>query len=249
MARKRHWRPGLRVLLGEADHVFAMSADLADLVRDVAPGATPESMTNAVDVSVFYNRNPSPPSGSRMRLVIPARLHPVKGVRYFVRAMPEIVARIPEIEAILVGDGPERGQLERLSEQLGVAQRFRFLGARPNAEMPDILSSATAAVIPSLMEATSIAALEAMACELPVAASRVGGLPEIVNESVGTLFEPRDPADLAERLVALLRRADLSEIGRRARERVVTRWSNDRLVDRHLEVYRALRAGERVARA
>ena len=58
-----------------------------------------------------------------------------------------------------------------------------FLGARANQEMPGLLSSGDLAIFPSLMEATSIAALEAMSCELPVAASRVGGLPEIVSET------------------------------------------------------------------
>ena len=239
----------MRVLVREADHVFATSADLAELVNGVAPGVIAESMTNAVDASVFKRRSPALQPGPGMRVVVPSRLHPVKGVRFFVRAMPEIAAAIPDIEAVLVGDGPEREGLESLCAELGVAERIRFLGTRPNAEMPGILSSATVAVLPSLMEATSIAALEAMSCELPVAASRVGGLPEIVDESVGTLFDPADPADLAKRLVALLRRTDLKEIGRRARERVMTRWSNDMLVERHLEVYRALGAGETAPRA
>lgn len=249
LARRRLWRPGLRVLLREADHIFATSADLADLVNGLSPRVTAESLTNAVDVSVFKRSDPALRPGLGMRLVVPSRLHPVKGVRFFVRAMPEIAAAVPGVEAILVGDGPEREELESLSAQLGVAERIRFLGTRPNAEMPGILSSATVAVLPSLMEATSIAALEAMACELPVAASRVGGLPEIVDESVGTLFEPGDPADLARRLVALLGRTNLREAGRRARQRVATRWSNDRLVGRHLEVYEALRAGKRAPHA
>lgn len=240
MARKSLWKPGLRLLLREADHVFTTSADLAELVEGLAPGVLAESMTNAVDTSVFFRCSPFLPAIPGPRLVVPSRLQPVKGVEYFVRAMPEIAAAFPGVEAILVGDGPERDNLEDLSTQLGVAHRIRFLGARPNAEMPRILSSATVAVLPSLMEATSIAALEAMACQLPVAASRVGGLPEIVDESVGTLFEPRDPADLGRRIVALLRRTDLKEIGRRARERVTTRWNNDLLVERHLQVYRAL---------
>jgi hypothetical protein len=75
--------------------------------------------------------------------------------------------------------------------------------------MPGILAGADVAVFPSLMEATSVAALEAMSCGLPVAASRVGGLPEIVDESVGVLFEPADPAALADALAALLERPDL----------------------------------------
>ena len=80
-----------------------------------------------------------------------------------------------------------------------------------------------------------------MACELPVAASDVGGLPEIVNEDVGALFEPGNPTALAQAVIGLLARADLRDMGREARSRVVEKWSNARLVDRHLEVYRRLR--------
>ena len=249
LAGKAQWRPGLRTLLRASDHTFATSVEIADVADGLLPSLSTEPVTNGVDTSVFRRCEPSLPPASGPRLVVPRRLFPKNGVRFFVRAMPEVAAAIPGVEAILVGDGPDREELEGLSRQLGVARRVRFLGARPNAEMPGLLSSASAAVIPSLMEATSIAALEAMACELPVAASRVGGLPEIVDESVGTLFQPQDPADLARRLVALLRRGDLTEIGRRARERVATRWSNDRLVERHLEVYRALGAAETAPRA
>ena len=155
------------------------------------------------------------------------------------RALP-IARRELDVRALVVGDGPERARLEALAADLGVADVIRFMGVRPNVEMPGLLASAEVAVFPSLMEATSVAALEAMSCERPVAASAVGGLPEIVDESVGTLFPPADPAALAERLVALLRRPDLAEHGRRARERVVRQWSLERLARRHREIYRTL---------
>ena len=147
-----------------------------------------------------------------------------------------------QVEALLVGDGPERAKLEQIARDLGVYDACHFLGARPNTEMPGLLSSCEVAVFPSLMEATSVAALEAMSCELPVAASNVGGLPEIVDETVGTLFEPANPEDLARKLVALLARSDLHELGVHARERVVKSWSNDRLAKRHIEIYRTLLA-------
>ena len=113
--------------------------------------------------------------------------------------------------------------------------------------MPGLLSSAELAVFPSLMEATSVAALESMACELPVAASRVGGLPEIVDEEVGTLFEPANPGSLAKAVVALLENPRRAELGEAARERVVQRWTNERLVDRHLAIYEDLVARRRAA--
>jgi glycosyltransferase involved in cell wall biosynthesis len=106
--------------------------------------------------------------------------------------------------------------------------------------MPALLASAELAVFPSLMEATSVAALEAMSCQLPVAASNVGGLPEIIDERVGTLFPPADPAALADRVVALLRTDDLAARGVAARERVVAQWSSERLARRHVEIYEAL---------
>jgi len=95
-------------------------------------------------------------------------------------------------------------------------------------------------VFPSLMEATSVAALECMSCELPVAASRVGGLPEIVDDAVGALFEPADPQNLAGVVTALLHRGDLAELGQKGRERVVANWSNARLAAHHLEIYERL---------
>jgi glycosyltransferase involved in cell wall biosynthesis len=97
------------------------------------------------------------------------------------------------------------------------------------------------------MEATSVAALESMACELPVAASRVGGLPEIVDDEVGVLFEPGDAGSLARAVVDLLASGRLQEMGARARRRVVERWSNERLVDHHVSVYEQALASRRAA--
>ena len=103
------------------------------------------------------------------------------------------------VEAVIVGDGPERDNLETLAASLELGRRVEFLGARRHDEMPGLLSSAELAVFPSLIEATSVAALEAMACELPVAASNVGGLPEIVDSDVGGLFEAGNPTHLLPR--------------------------------------------------
>jgi glycosyltransferase involved in cell wall biosynthesis len=82
-----------------------------------------------------------------------------------------------------------------------------------------------------------------MACELPVAASSVGGLPEIVDGSVGALFQPANPEELAQTVVKLLLDPHLAGKGAEARRRVVEQWSNERLVDRHLEIYEALLGG------
>lgn len=237
------WRPIFKRFLEAADHNLAASREIAAVASAIAPGAPVEALANGVETGVFRRVAPAlaPPRAGRRRLVVPRRLFEKNGVAYFVRALPRIVEAV-DVEAVVVGDGPERGRLEALARELGVADRIDFLGARPHAEMPALLSSADLAVFPSLMEATSVAALEAMACGVPVAASRVGGLPELVDEGVGALFEPADPASLARAVVQLLGSGQLDAMGAEARRRVVERWSNDRLVERHVAIYEALLA-------
>lgn len=244
-ARKAGWRPILRELVRRPDYSLAASREIARVAEDLAPGTRVEPLTNGVDTERFRPVDPALPPRAGRRIVVPRRLFEKNGVEFFVRAFPAIRADHPDVEAILVGDGPERPRLEALAREVGAGEGLRFLGARPNEEMPAVLSSADLAVFPSLMEATSVAALECLSCEVPVAASRVGGLPEIIDDSVGGLFEPADPDDLARVVNDLLGRDDLPSLGRAGRARVQDRWSNRRLAMRHLEVYRALLEGRR----
>lgn len=250
-------------LVGLADHCFAASKQIAQVGEALGSSVRVEALTNGVETSVFRPREAAEggrasaagPAGldsggepdlfsaaTPRRLVVPRRLFAKNGVEYFVRALPSVVARF-DARAVVIGDGPERPRLEALARELGVADRIDFLGARPHGEMPDLLAGSDLAVFPSLMEATSVAALEAMACGVPVAASRVGGLPEIVDDRVGGLFPPRDPEALADTVVGLLADPGLPERGVRARARVVKQWSNARLAERHVAVYEALVAG------
>ena len=238
------WRPIFRRLLKWSDYNLAASAQIAEVAEGLAPGVQVEALTNGVETDVFHRCEPSLPAATRRRVVVPRRLFEKNGVEFFLRAMPLIVERV-DVEAVIVGDGPEREHLEELAAGLDLGGRVQFLGARRHEEMPGLLSSAELAVFPSLMEATSVAALESMACELPVAASNVGGLPEIIDGEVGALFEAGNPTALAATVTSLLERADLGALGAAARSRVVERWSNARLVDRHLEVYQSLLDGGR----
>jgi glycosyltransferase involved in cell wall biosynthesis len=241
LAQKPLWQPVLRRIIRAADWLLAASTEIRDVALSLYPHPRAEALTNGVDTTMFRRTSPSLPVAAPgvRRVIVPRRLFHKNGVEYFVRALPLMRREMP-VEALLVGDGPERQRLEQLARELNVADACHFMGARPNTEIPGLLASAEVAVLPSLMEATSVAALEAMSSEVPVAASNVGGLPEIVDETVGTLFEPASPESLAQRLVALLRRPDLKEAGMRGRERVVRSWSNERLAKRHLEIYQTL---------
>ena len=243
-AESPFWRPILQKLIGWTDYNLAASEEIATVAEGIAPGVSVEALPNGVETALFRRTEPSMVQGDRVRIIVPRRLYEKNGVEFFVRAMPLIVEKV-DAEAVIIGDGPERSKLEELVRGLDMADRIRFLGARPNSEMPGLLSSGRVAVFPSLMEATSIAALEAMSCELPVAASRVGGLPEIVDDTVGALFESANPTALAHAVIELLGRDDLDGVGAHARERVVNHWSNARLTDRHLEIYQAVVDGHR----
>ena len=239
LAQKPAWQPILRRIVRSADWLLAASVEIRDVALSLYPHPRAEALTNGVDTSLFQRVAPTLPPSAARRLIVPRRLYHKNGVEYLVRALP-LIRREMDVEAVLVGDGPEREKLEQLARDLKVSDAIRFLGSRPNTDMPGLFASSDVAVFPSLMEATSVAALEAMSCEIPVAASRVGGLPEIIDESVGTLFEPANPQDLATRVIALLRRPDLRAHGTHGRERVQRSWSLERLARRHQEIYRML---------
>ncbi len=241
LSARRVMGAGLAKLIEKSDHKFSASKEIADVAEGLGRDIAVEVLVNGVETGIFKPSTssfPRPRSGRR-RLVVPRRLFAKNGVEFFVRAFPTLAAAV-DVDALIIGDGPEREKLKGLARDLGVGDRITFLGARPHEEMPGLLSSCDLAIFPSLMEATSVAALESMACGLPVAASRVGGLPEIVNDAVGGLFSPRDPEALAATVLRLLSDPRLPERGITARQRVVSRWSNARLVERHLEVYAEL---------
>jgi rhamnosyl/mannosyltransferase len=242
-AKKPLWKPVLGRLVRWPDRALAASQEIARVAASLAPGVRVEALTNGVDTDLFSPREIAGGRAGAPRIIVPRRLVPKNGVETFLRAFPALKARVPGVRAIIAGDGPERARLEQLAKELGVAFDVEFLGPSPHERMPELFAAAEVAVVPSLMEATSVAALEAMACGVPVVASDVGGLPEIVDSSVGALVPPGDAGALAEAMVALICDPQRVEKGRHARQRVVERWSNDRLVERHLEIYRELVGG------
>jgi glycosyltransferase involved in cell wall biosynthesis len=140
----------------------------------------------------------------------------------------------------LVGDGPERAQLERQARELGIARRTVFMGYQreiaPYYALFDVL------LLPSANEGTPVVAIEALAAELPVVATNVGGIPDVVDEGVdGYLTAVGDTEALAARLAELARDPELRKrFGAAGRARVVPRYRVSRLVDDVDALYREL---------
>ncbi|MGD8628406.1 MAG: glycosyltransferase family 4 protein [bacterium] len=244
MARNPAMRPPLNLVLRKARSILSTSKEIDRVVADLVPGSWTVPIVNGIDTETF-----KPVAGSLEKaegeyvLVCPRRLVAKNGVEFLIRAMG-ILKESMKVRLYITGDGPLAGDLGRLARDLGVGDRIVFMGGVENSRMPSVYSSADLVVVPSLVEATSIAALEAMSCERVVAASRVGGLPEIIDDRVGMLFEPGRPEAIAETVEKASRRTDMADLGAEARRRVEANWSIGKMTDTHEEIYRKV-LGER----
>jgi len=238
LAKNAAMRPPLNLVLRKAQALLSTSKEIDGVVADLVPGSWTVPIVNGIDTATFR-----PVSGSLEReagefvIVCPRRLVTKNGVEFLVRAMGILKDRM-KVRLYITGDGPLAAELGDIAAGLGISDRVVFMGGVENARMPSVYSSADLVVVPSLVEATSIAALEAMSCERVVAASRVGGLPEIIDERLGFLFEPGRPEAIAETVQMAARRTDMAELGREARRRVKENWSIGKMTDTHEEIYR-----------
>lgn len=165
------------------------------------------------------------------------RLSPEKGCRYLLAAVDGILARFPEARVLIAGDGPDEAMLRAQAARLQGAAHVHFLGFRN--DMRRLLRQADVLALPSLSEGLPNVVLEAMASGLPVVATRVGGVPELVQDGVtGLLVEPRQPAALAQAIVRLLDdRALAGKLAQQARTMVHERYSAERQTQQLLGVY------------
>ncbi len=131
-----------------------------------------------------------------------------KGVDILIRAFRDVKEKFPDAELVLVGDGREKNNLQKISRELGV--RANFLGYREDPG--SVLEKSAVLVLPSREEGFGLALLEAMAAGVPVVASRVGGIEEIVEHGYnGILVEKENPEELAERIIRVLEDRELRE--------------------------------------
>ena len=136
-------------------------------------------------------------------LITVAVLRPQKGIQFMLRALPDILAANPQTYYLVVGDGPHREALLEEASAAGVTGRVIFAGMRK--DVPRLLAASDVFVLPTLTEALPTVLAEAMAARLPVVASRVGGVPEMITDGQNRLLvEPEDPAALARACNRLL---------------------------------------------
>ena len=165
------------------------------------------------------------------------RLAPIKGHKYLIEAIPLIVQKIKNVKFIIIGDGPDREELEVLSAKLQVDNYINFIGMNDN--IPELLSIMDIFVLPSLNEGLGRALVEAMAMGLPCVASAVGGVVEVIeHEETGMLVPKGDPQVLAKVIINLIEDKSFARtIAEKAQKRACSVFSSQTMIDNISKVY------------
>src|SRR5918911_556182 len=251
VGRDPSFLPITRFGIEQSDAVTAISNYLREATRETFGVTKPiEVIYNFID-SDYYRRAPNEtlrrtiaPRGERIILHI-STFRPIKRIMDCI----EVMARMREltggaskpagVKLVMCGDGPERAEAEQLAARLGVAEDVQFVGKQPQSEIRDFLSVADLFLLPSQSESFGLSALEAMACNVPVIATRVGGVPEVVEDGgCGFLFDIGDAVGMAEAALRLLNDEALhSRFGERGREIAVTRFTTDEIIPQYETLY------------
>jgi len=237
----RSYLPITKYALEQSDGVTAISNYLKeatiehfafDRIEVIPNFVSPDEYKPKIDCDL---REYLTPDGSPV-LVHVSNFRPVKRpvdcVEIFARVLKKTKARL-----VMVGDGSERTNCIHRARCLGVADQCIFVGKQ--ARIVDYLCASDILLLPSEQESFGLAALEAMACELPIIASRVGGLPEVVDDGETGFLSPVGDVDkMADDAVRLLTDKKLRrQMGRRARESAISRYSTDKIIPQYIEFY------------
>ncbi len=240
MLRPRH-RVGFRFLARITTCVFTVSEGAKRfLVEQV--GLSPNGIDvipNGIDTERFRPRT-SRPAGARLIVGTVGGLRAVKNHVLLIQSCAALVAAGIDVELRIAGDGVERANLERSAAELSFSKRLRLAGQI--ADVPGFLHGLDIFVLPSDSEAHPNSLLEAMSCALPCVATRVGGVPEVLNGSqAGILVNPGDRDAIVGALRELAGSAETRErLGQTARSRICRDYGIKRMIDAYEELYNRL---------
>lgn len=228
-------------ILRLSDWVTVKSEAILHRARQTVPSIGSRS-------SVVYRgrRDPLPelhsPPTLLPRIVCVGRLATVKGFDLALSAFAIIVKHFPEVEMVIAGDGPQRSALEQQAETLGLAEKVQWLGWVAPKQIPALLATAQAVLIPSRSEGLPRVAVEAALMARPVVATKVGGIPEVVvHQRTGLVVEPENERALADAIIFLLTHQEHSvSMGHSARRLALKKFRMEGCVDSYQALYEQL---------
>lgn len=238
----RSYLPITRYALQQSDGVTAVSKFLKKATIETFDFDEVEVIPNFICPSHYRKLNDCQlrgelaPKGEKL-LVHVSNFRPVKRAADCVEILAKVKTEFPKVRLIMAGDGPERAAVKHRAKVLGVEEDAIFVGKKSN--IADYLGVSDVFLLPSELESFGLAALEAQACELPVIATRIGGIPEVVNEGEsGFLSDIGDVEKMAADTLRLLRDDEMRHaFGTRGREISVQRYSTDVIIPQYIAFY------------
>jgi N-acetyl-alpha-D-glucosaminyl L-malate synthase BshA len=245
VGRDPSFLPITRFGIEQSDRVTAISNYLRQATLDTFCVSCPiDVIHNFIDAE-FYQRNPNPalkqeiaPGGESIIVHI-STFRPIKRITDCIEILARVKADGLRARLVMCGDGPERAEAEALAVRLGVSDKVIFAGPQPQSVIREYLSIADLLLLPSQSESFGLVALEAMACEVPVIATRVGGLPELVEDGVtGLLYDVGDVDGMAAGAIRLLSDHTAREqFGGRGRQVAIARFSSEKIIPQYESLY------------
>lgn len=227
----RLWLRTLRdasIILVELDRTESfIPQDCRHKVRVLSPG---------IDLSHFP---PAPEPEGKPTIVFLALLARRKGLEYLLKAMADVVKKMPELLLLIAGEGPDKEFFDRMAKKLCPGSNVQFLGEVPHHEVPSLLRRAHVFCLPSIGEPYGMSALQAMACAKPVVLTKAGGFPSLIEDGrSGILVPPKDHKSLAEAILKLLSDSDLRrKLGEAGRKVVIENYSSRVMAERLEAIY------------
>ena len=249
----RSYLPITRYAIQESDGVTSISNYLKEkTVEDFGVTRGIEVVTNFVNCDVYTPiADESRRSVARSRLARPeeailmhlSNFRPVKRVVDVVRIFAQVVRQVPA-QLVLVGDGPDRSAAEWLAHDLGIHSKIHFMGKQERGN--ELLPLADILLMPSELESFGLAALEAMACKVPSVATRVGGVPELIDDGeTGLLYPVGDIDGMALGALSLLKDRDrLAAMRDAGRKTAQKRFCSSLVVPQYVRYYEAVLSGQ-----
>jgi N-acetyl-alpha-D-glucosaminyl L-malate synthase BshA len=242
------FEPVISFAINQSDAVTAVSTSLrSDTYKLFGINKDIEVVPNFICPSHFEglsgrDRQDFAPDGEPLLCHI-SNFRPVKRVHDVVRAFALLIARTPA-KLLMVGDGPDRSAAERQARELGVSEKVFFLGKLKNPL--EALAISDLFLLPSESESFGLAALEAMACGVPVVATEAGGLPEVIRHGVSGMLSPvSDVQKMAEHAEFLLKKENHGRFKAQAKERALS-FGIDRILPQYLRIYNEVLSTEAV---
>jgi len=230
-------------VFGKASSILALTNDMKLKIQDiyntdvvVLPNGV--DLLKFLDVGNFNVRNALNIQPTEHLLLFVGRLHQIKGLEYLVKAMKLILLRHPNTKLAIIGEGKEKQNIINCIMEHKLENNIILVGHIPHAQIPIYMLSSDVFILPSLSEGLPLVCLEAMAAGLPIIATRVGGLPEIIEEGInGFLVDPGKPEQIAESLCVLLDNKELRYYISKQNKKKVNVYSWESIVTRLERIY------------